>query len=266
MSRERSARRRERAASRGPIWARPEPGARRPRYTRDEIAAAALAIADREGFDAVSMRRLARELGAGTMSLYHYVRTKDDLLALMDDALMGELLVPDGELPERLARGADGDRPAHARRLVPASVGDRSAARRAVRPQRDEARRAVARRRRRASTSSPAAQLEVIGMVDDYVLGFCIRDGAARSSLYDEEGARAMRLRRCSTTSRRSSRAATSRTPAAWSARVTSRQLGTSCRRGVRPGRFERGLDRLLDGIELDMQRRRGRKGPFRRS
>lgn len=33
-----------------------------------------------------------------------------------------------------------------------------------------------------------------------------------------------------------------------------------------RPGRFERGLDRLLDGIELDVQRRRGRKGPFRRS
>jgi hypothetical protein len=33
-----------------------------------------------------------------------------------------------------------------------------------------------------------------------------------------------------------------------------------------RPGRFERGLERLLDGIELDLQRRRGRKGPFRRS
>jgi AcrR family transcriptional regulator len=45
-------------------------------------AAAALAIADAEGFDAVSMRRVATELGAGTMTLYHYVRTKDDLVAL----------------------------------------------------------------------------------------------------------------------------------------------------------------------------------------
>jgi AcrR family transcriptional regulator len=56
-------------------------------------------IADREGFDAVSMRRVAAELDAGTMSLYHYIRTKDDLIALMDDTLMAESLVPAGELP-----------------------------------------------------------------------------------------------------------------------------------------------------------------------
>ncbi len=82
-----------------PIWARPEPGSRRPRFSRERIAAAALAIADAEGFDAVSMRRLATELGAGTMTLYHYVRTKDELVALMDDVLMADALVPDGQLP-----------------------------------------------------------------------------------------------------------------------------------------------------------------------
>jgi AcrR family transcriptional regulator len=82
-----------------PIWARPEPGTRRPRFSREQIAAAALVIADTEGFAAVSMRRVATALGAGTMTLYHYVRTKDDLVALMDDALMGEALVPDGEMP-----------------------------------------------------------------------------------------------------------------------------------------------------------------------
>ena len=42
-----------------PIWTRPEPGARRPRFSREQIAAAALAIADAEGFDAVSIRRIA---------------------------------------------------------------------------------------------------------------------------------------------------------------------------------------------------------------
>jgi AcrR family transcriptional regulator len=64
------------------------------RLTRQKIAAVALAIADREGFEAVSMRRVARELKAGTMSLYYYVKTKDDLIAVMDDALMGEALLP----------------------------------------------------------------------------------------------------------------------------------------------------------------------------
>lgn len=61
--------------------------------SREAIAAAALAIADAEGFQAVSMRRVAQELNAGTMSLYYYVRTKDDLVAVMDDALMNEALL-----------------------------------------------------------------------------------------------------------------------------------------------------------------------------
>jgi len=62
--------------------------------SRDRIAAAALAIADAEGFASVSMRRIAQEMGVGTMSLYYYVRTKADLVAAMDDALMSEVLVP----------------------------------------------------------------------------------------------------------------------------------------------------------------------------
>jgi AcrR family transcriptional regulator len=82
----------------GPIWARPEPSPRSLRFSRQQIAAAALEIADAEGFDAVSMRRIARALGAGTMSLYRYIATKDDLLALIGDALLGEALVP-GDLP-----------------------------------------------------------------------------------------------------------------------------------------------------------------------
>jgi AcrR family transcriptional regulator len=81
-----------------PIWARPEPAARQPRISRQQIAAAALAIADAEGFEAVSMRRIARLLGTGTMSLYRYIETKDELLALVSDALTGEALVS-GELP-----------------------------------------------------------------------------------------------------------------------------------------------------------------------
>ena len=45
------------------------------------------------------MRRVAQRLGAGTMTLYHYVRNKDELITLMSDAVMAEVVVPEGELP-----------------------------------------------------------------------------------------------------------------------------------------------------------------------
>jgi len=81
-----------------PIWTQPAPGSRRPKLTREQIATAALGLADADGYDALSMRRVAEALGVGTMSLYYYVRNKDDLRALMEDALMGEILVPDADL------------------------------------------------------------------------------------------------------------------------------------------------------------------------
>ena len=62
--------------------------------TREKIAAAALAIADAEGFASVSMRRVAQKLRVGTMTLYYYVRTKAELIAAMDDALMAEVVAP----------------------------------------------------------------------------------------------------------------------------------------------------------------------------
>jgi AcrR family transcriptional regulator len=88
------------------VWTRAERGHRKPRFTRDDIAAAAIRIADAEGFEAVSMRRLAAELDAGTMSLYHYVRTKDELLTLVVDALMGEVVLPPGQRLPREWRAA----------------------------------------------------------------------------------------------------------------------------------------------------------------
>src|ERR671924_315257 len=88
-----------------PILARPAPGERKPAHTRERIAQAALKIADEDGFEAVTMRRVAAELGAGTMTLYHYVRNKRELAALMDDAVMGELLVPEEELADDWREG-----------------------------------------------------------------------------------------------------------------------------------------------------------------
>ena len=81
-----------------PIWALPQPADRKPRYTREQIAEAALRIADADGFDAVTMKRIAAELGAATMTLYYYVRNKADIVALMQDAILADVLVPDGDL------------------------------------------------------------------------------------------------------------------------------------------------------------------------
>jgi AcrR family transcriptional regulator len=73
------------------IWARPERAGRgpKPAFSRADIAAAAVRIADAEGLDAVSMRKVAAELGCGTMSLYNYVPRKEDLYELMLDAVSG---------------------------------------------------------------------------------------------------------------------------------------------------------------------------------
>ncbi|MFD7867123.1 TetR/AcrR family transcriptional regulator C-terminal domain-containing protein [Streptomyces sp. NPDC059783] len=64
---------------------------RRPAFSREAITAAAVALADAEGIDAVTMRRVAAEVGAGVMSLYSYAPDKETLLDLMIDHVAGEL-------------------------------------------------------------------------------------------------------------------------------------------------------------------------------
>jgi len=58
------------------------------------IVAAGVAVADAEGLAALSMRRVAAELGAAPMSLYRHVRDKDELLLAMMDAAISELALP----------------------------------------------------------------------------------------------------------------------------------------------------------------------------
>lgn len=69
------------------IWLRPEgsPSGRPAGLTRDQITQAAVALADREGLEAVTMRSLAAELGTGAATLYRHLRTRDDLIDLMSD-------------------------------------------------------------------------------------------------------------------------------------------------------------------------------------
>jgi DNA-binding transcriptional regulator YhcF (GntR family) len=74
--------------------AAPEP-ARHATVGREQVVRTAIAIADTEGLDALSMRRLASALGVGPMSLYRHVASKDDLIALMTDEVFGERELPD---------------------------------------------------------------------------------------------------------------------------------------------------------------------------
>lgn len=85
--------------------------------TVERIVAAAVAIADADGLDALSMRRVADSLGVGTMSLYRYLPGKAELYELMLDAVMGETVPPEPDpagwrasLAEFARRGLDGYR------------------------------------------------------------------------------------------------------------------------------------------------------------
>jgi AcrR family transcriptional regulator len=62
---------------------------RRAQLTREQVVAAAIELADRDGIESISMRKLGQELGVEAMSLYTHVRSKDDLLDGMVDAVIG---------------------------------------------------------------------------------------------------------------------------------------------------------------------------------
>jgi AcrR family transcriptional regulator len=65
-------------------------GRPRARFSREQVAAAALELLDRDGLEALSMRRLAEQLGVGTMTLYGYFRSKDELLDAVIDAAVAD--------------------------------------------------------------------------------------------------------------------------------------------------------------------------------
>jgi AcrR family transcriptional regulator len=72
-------------------WGLREQGSRGPKrgLALESIVGAGIAVAAAEGIESVSMARVARELGVGTMSLYRYVNSKDELVTLMVDTALG---------------------------------------------------------------------------------------------------------------------------------------------------------------------------------
>jgi AcrR family transcriptional regulator len=76
------------------VWLRLAYASPRTRREMDRIVAAAVDLADQDGFEALTMRGLAARLGTGTTTLYRYVTGKEELLELMVDAVNGELAIP----------------------------------------------------------------------------------------------------------------------------------------------------------------------------
>jgi AcrR family transcriptional regulator len=231
------------------IWFREEPAARRG-HSRADIARAAIEIADTEGFEAVSMRRVAQKLGAGTMTLYHYVRSKDELITLMTDTIMGEILVPDEELADdwraALTQIATRTRQVFANhRWVFERFGDGRPGPNGM---------------RHFEQSLAAVQslgldrdetFDLIGQVDDYVFGYALREVQEL-----EEHQRGWRPEVVDFLQRELD---SGRYP------LLSRFFNYDAHSGVeevveritQEGRFERGLKRLLDGIEANLPKRK---------
>jgi AcrR family transcriptional regulator len=235
-----------------PIWGRPAPGERKPAHSRERIAAAALRIADEEGLEAVTMRRVAAEIGAGTMTLYHYVRNKDELTALMDDAIMAELLVPEDELAEGWREGmaqiARRSYDAFKRHPWVFELNDDSGQGAPNALRHVEQSLLVAGR----AGVDFAGRFEIVALVDDYVFGHAMR---ARGTREQRDEARwQQRLEGLIT--HLESQLASGDFP------VLAQWAGDDVRAGFErvgemaadPGRFERGLQTLLDGIELRLK------------
>ena len=147
---------------------------------RDKIAAAALAIADAEGFPAVSMRRIAQEMGVGTMSLYYYVKTKADLVAAMDDALMSEVLAPSlpGNWREALTVIAMRTRDAFLRH--PWALSSMLSAPPGVNAMRhmEQCLQVLAK-----TTMTTREKLTLLAAIDDFVFGYALREAASNAKV-----------------------------------------------------------------------------------
>jgi AcrR family transcriptional regulator len=236
------------------VWFREEPASRRPAHSRADIARAAMEIADSEGFEAVSMRRVAQRLGAGTMTLYHYVRNKDELISLMSDAVMAEVVVPEDELADdwrtALTQIASRTRAAFsAHHWIFERMGDGRPGPSGMRHF-EQSLQAVA-----GLGLDRDETFELIGTVDDYVFGFALRQRQE-----EEEHERGWPPEVIDFFRRE---LASGRYPLIND--FFGEDIDASFDAVVeflsQPGRFERGLNRLLDGIEAEVLTKPPKRG-----
>ena len=143
----------------------------------------AIELADKEGLEAVSMRRIARDLRAGAMSLYHYFDSRDELLELMADEVAREMLVPSLSADWREALEAIAH---HSRAMflrhpwLLATLHEQPVVTPNLLRHIEQSAQSVSRLR----DVAPEVLTGIVTAVDDYTIGFTMRElgGAGRGS------------------------------------------------------------------------------------
>ena len=148
------------------------------RLNRERVLTAAVALADRDGLDSVTMRRLADELGSGAMSLYHYVPDKHALVDGMVDVVFSEIELPSTDVDWKTALRRRGISTRQALRRHPWAVG-RMEATRAPGPFDLRLHEAVLRCLRVAGFSVEMA-VQAYSLLDAYMYGFALQENTVQ--------------------------------------------------------------------------------------
>ncbi|AEW98610.1 TetR family transcriptional regulator (plasmid) [Streptantibioticus cattleyicolor NRRL 8057 = DSM 46488] len=152
------------------MWMRERERAVRPQLSEEKIVRCAIEMADADGIDALSMRRIATRLGTGTTSLYRHITGKEELIELMVDAVHGEHPAPAATGDDWRAQLADAARGFRAALLRHPWLAQQAARRPALGPN------VVARTDRvlgiaALATDDPTLAGMVVELVNTYVLG-----------------------------------------------------------------------------------------------
>jgi AcrR family transcriptional regulator len=156
--------------------------------TRERILSAALALVDEEGMEALSMRRLAKELGVDPMAIYHHLPNKRALLSAIIERVFSEMRVPEPEgvegWRERVRAWARAFREvarAHPR-LVPHLASYPEAAAEATLESTEELYAAF-----EAVGMAPRQIVGAVGVVVDYLIGFALAEASGAVGESDEQ-------------------------------------------------------------------------------
>jgi AcrR family transcriptional regulator len=162
------------------IWLRPAPAPPKPRplLDRDDITRVAIELADGHDLAAVSMRRIATELGVAAPSLYWHVKSKNELYELMADAVIGEVALPErpsGDWREDLRSVARAVRATLQRHSWYSQLGIQPLLGPNTRRYAEQAAASL-----RGLGLDPDVEVEILAALNNYVVGFVHREHAWR--------------------------------------------------------------------------------------
>lgn len=211
-------------------------GGREPRHSREDVLAAALELIDAEGLEGFSMRRLAEQMGIGPMTVYGYVRTKEEVLdGVVGLALHGVLddLDTEAAWAEQIEIAV---RDLHDALRAHPGVLELLLAKPAPSPQLDLIRETMLSVLRGAGFK-PKLAWESVGMLASYAIGF-----ASSQASYGDPGASPAHVDRLKDLPK--------------SAFPNLTELAGNYPSHMSDSAFDRGLGHLIDGLKRDLKKK----------